>query len=245
MSWSRVLRRCLCDRETEFELIEHLFLILFYIVYFRSSEWHNSSPTQSCERLDAFGGISHKITRDFTKIAPICVCLGESCAQGKDIRICSANPDQASNQYMGSVETIATYSANDFSVDGNLRRRSGSTRSGLSSITIRRRRSTRRSGRALRQLERPISLPRVLRHYQSLNVYEGEIFSKALGTLESRRCGVFVNPQPERVRTTMIRIAPNNQWIDLEIEKTKRRSMTLRGIQFEHATKIDEKITCG
>ncbi len=57
--------------------------------------------------------------------------------------------------------------------------------------------------------------------YDSLNVYEGEDIVKERWELWNRDVAeVFLNPQPERISHYYeFEVAPNNQWIDLEIEK--------------------------
>ena len=81
-------------------------------------------------------------------------------------------------------------------------------------------------------------------HYESLNTYEGEDVSKERWELWNRDVvEVFLNPRPERVSHYYeFEVAPNNQWIDLEIEKTKTPFNDASwNSGFEHATKIDEK----
>ena len=62
--------------------------------------------------------------------------------------------------------------------------------------------------------------------YDSLNVYEGEDPAAERWQLWDRDVvEVFLNPQPERVNHYYeFEVAPNNQWIDLEIDKTRRSS---------------------
>jgi cellulose/xylan binding protein with CBM9 domain len=81
-------------------------------------------------------------------------------------------------------------------------------------------------------------------HYESLNVYEGEDISKERWELWNRDVvEVFLNPRPERISHYYeFEVAPNNQWIDLEIDKTKTPfNDAAWNSGFEHATKIDEK----
>ena len=54
---------------------------------------------------------------------------------------------------------------------------------------------------------------------------------------------VFLNPQPQRVNHYFeFEVAPNNQWIDLEIDKTKDPFNDASwNSGFEHATRIDVK----
>ena len=78
--------------------------------------------------------------------------------------------------------------------------------------------------------------------YTTLNVYEGEDSAKERWELWNRDVvEVFVNPQPERVNHYYeFEVAPNNQWIDLEIDKDKDPFNDAGwDAGFEHATRID------
>jgi hypothetical protein len=80
--------------------------------------------------------------------------------------------------------------------------------------------------------------------YDSLNVYEGEDPTVERWQLWDRDVvEVFLNPQPERVNHYYeFEVAPNNQWVDLEIDKTKEPfSDASWNSGFEHATRIDAK----
>jgi alpha-galactosidase len=80
--------------------------------------------------------------------------------------------------------------------------------------------------------------------YTTLNIYEGEDISKERWELWNRDVAeVFINPQPERVSHYYeFEVAPNNQWIDLEIDKTKTPfNDAAWDSHFDHATKIDSK----
>jgi len=78
--------------------------------------------------------------------------------------------------------------------------------------------------------------------YDSLRVYEAEDPTVERWQLWDRDVvEVFLNPQPERVNHYYeFEVAPNNQWLDLEIDKTKEpfNDMTWNS-KFEHATRID------
>jgi hypothetical protein len=54
---------------------------------------------------------------------------------------------------------------------------------------------------------------------------------------------VFINPEPERVSHYYeFEVAPNNQWIDLEIDKTKTPfNDATWDSHFDHATRIDSE----
>jgi hypothetical protein len=80
--------------------------------------------------------------------------------------------------------------------------------------------------------------------YDSLNVYQGEDPKIERWQLWDRDVAeVFLNPQPERVNHYYeFEVAPNNQWIDLEIDKTKEPfNDAAWNSGFEHATRVDTK----
>ena len=77
--------------------------------------------------------------------------------------------------------------------------------------------------------------------YATLNIYEGEDPAKERWELWNRDVvEVFVNPQPERVNHYYeFEVAPNNQWIDLEIDKDKTPFNDASwDSHFEHATRV-------
>jgi Carbohydrate family 9 binding domain-like len=81
-------------------------------------------------------------------------------------------------------------------------------------------------------------------NYDVLNVFEGEDISRERWELWTRDVAeVFLNPQPERLlHYYEFEIAPNNQWVDLEItrgEKPNHDASWNSG--FEHAVKVDVK----
>jgi cellulose/xylan binding protein with CBM9 domain len=79
-------------------------------------------------------------------------------------------------------------------------------------------------------------------HYTSLNIFQGEDPAKERWELWTRDVAeVFLNPQPERLSHYYeFEVAPNNQWIDLEIDKTKTPFNDAGwDSHFEHATHID------
>ncbi len=78
--------------------------------------------------------------------------------------------------------------------------------------------------------------------YSRLNIYEDEDAAKERWELWNRDVvEVFVNPQPERVNHYYeFEVAPNNQWIDLEIDKTKTPFNDAGwNSGFLHATHVD------
>jgi len=80
--------------------------------------------------------------------------------------------------------------------------------------------------------------------YRVLNIYEGESPEKERWELWQRDVvEVFINPQPERFNHYYeFEVAPNNQWIDLVIDLTKKPFNDAKWDSgFEHATRIDDK----
>jgi Carbohydrate family 9 binding domain-like len=81
-------------------------------------------------------------------------------------------------------------------------------------------------------------------HFDRLNTYEGEDTSKQRWELWNRDVvEVFVNPRPEHLTHYYeFEVAPNNQWIDLEIEK-KNNPFNDAGWNsgFSHASKVDSQ----
>jgi len=78
--------------------------------------------------------------------------------------------------------------------------------------------------------------------YTTLNTYEGEDPAKERWELWNRDVvEVFLNPQPGRVSHYYeFEVAPNNQWIDLEIDKTRTPfNDATWNSGFAHATRVD------
>jgi len=80
--------------------------------------------------------------------------------------------------------------------------------------------------------------------YLTLNIYEGEDPAQERWELWDRDVvEVFINPTPDcMTHYYEFEVSPNNQWIDLEIDKTKEPFNDVSwNSGFEHATRIDEK----
>ncbi len=80
--------------------------------------------------------------------------------------------------------------------------------------------------------------------YSSLNSYAGEDPAKERWKLWERDVvEVFINPRPERVNQYYeFEVAPNNQWLDLEIDLDKTPfTNEAWNSGFDHATRVDEK----
>jgi Carbohydrate family 9 binding domain-like len=81
-------------------------------------------------------------------------------------------------------------------------------------------------------------------HYSEHNIFEGEDPAKERWELWLRDVAeVFINPQPEQVpHYYEFEVAPNNQWLDLEIDKTKTPFNDASwDSHFEHAARIDTR----
>jgi Carbohydrate family 9 binding domain-like len=154
--------------------------------------------------------------------------------------------DQSENQYLSTAETAAKYSTQDFAPDAN-----------LSKKTWKQAKWIEFDHDPTGKTENPSIRTRVAAiwtdhyiyfafsgRYDSLNIYKGEDIAKERWELWNRDVvEVFLNPQPERIsRYYEFEVAPNNQWIDLEIEKTKTPFNDASwNSGFEHATRIDAK----
>ena len=80
--------------------------------------------------------------------------------------------------------------------------------------------------------------------YTELNIYAGEDPAKERWELWDRDVvEVFANPEPARVNHYYeFEVSPNNQWIDLEIDKDKDPFNDAKWDSgFEHATRVDGK----
>ena len=80
--------------------------------------------------------------------------------------------------------------------------------------------------------------------FNTLNVYEGEDISRERWELWDRDVAeVFINPQPDRMTHYYeFEVAPNNQWIDLEIDKTKNPfNDAAWNSGFSHASSVDSQ----
>jgi cellulose/xylan binding protein with CBM9 domain len=81
--------------------------------------------------------------------------------------------------------------------------------------------------------------------FDTLNVYEKENPAVERWQLWDRDVvEIFLNPQPESMNHYYeFEIAPNNQWVDLEIDKTKTPFNDMSwNSGFAHATRVDSKL---
>jgi alpha-galactosidase len=182
-----------------------------------------------------------------SRIAAICFSLliisGPWLAGSELCRPASA---QDENKYLSTLEISARYSATDFVPDGNLTKKVWKNANWIEFERD-----------ATGKIENPAVLTRVAAvwsdryvyfafsaHFDSLNIYEGEDITKERWELWNRDVvEVFLNPQPARITHYYeFEVAPNNQWIDLEIEKKKNPfNDPSWNSGFEHATQIDAK----
>ena len=80
--------------------------------------------------------------------------------------------------------------------------------------------------------------------YQHISVYKGEDPAKERWELWERDVvEVFINPEPKKVNHYYeFEVAPNNQWLDLEIDLDKKPFNDADwNSGFEHAVRVDEK----
>jgi Carbohydrate family 9 binding domain-like len=153
---------------------------------------------------------------------------------------------QSESQYLNSTETVATYSGSDFAIDGDLSKKVWKQAKWIEfdhDPTGKTENASVKTRVAAVWSDRYIYFA-FSGHYESLNVYEGEDVAKERWELWNRDVvEVFLNPEPKRISHYYeFEVAPNNQWIDLEIEKTKTPfNDAAWNSGFEHATKIDEK----
>ncbi len=153
---------------------------------------------------------------------------------------------QNDSQYLSNSETVATHSSNDFTPDGDLSKAVWKAAKWIEfdhDPTGKTENSSIKTRVAAVWTDRYIYFA-FSGHYESLNVYEGEDISKERWELWNRDVvEVFLNPRPDRITHYYeFEVAPNNQWIDLEIEKTKTPFNDASwNSGFEHATKIDDK----
>jgi alpha-galactosidase len=80
--------------------------------------------------------------------------------------------------------------------------------------------------------------------YSQINVYKGEDAAKERWELWERDViEVFLNPEPDKVNHYYeFEVAPNNQWLDLEIDLDKKPFNDAGwNSGFEHAARVDEK----
>lgn len=80
--------------------------------------------------------------------------------------------------------------------------------------------------------------------YRELNVYSGEDIAKErFGLWIKDTAEAFINPDPEHISHYYeFEVAPNNQWVDLEIDVSKKFTGNVHWDSgFEHAVKVDAK----
>lgn len=155
-----------------------------------------------------------------------------------------ADAAEAGESYSSRVSTVARRSSKDFTPDGDLAKNIWKRARWVEFAHD-------LSGRS----KHPLAATRVAAvwtdhfvyfafwcRYDRLNVYEGEDAAKERWELWNRDVAeVFLNPAPERISHYYeFEVAPNNQWIDLEIEKKNDPFNDASwNSGFEHATRID------
>jgi hypothetical protein len=151
---------------------------------------------------------------------------------------------QGENPYSSDAETAATYSRHDFVPDANL---SKDVWKQAKWVEFDRDPTGKTENPSVRTQVAAVWTDHYIYfafsgRFDSLNIYEGEDIAKERWELWNRDVvEVFLNPQPERISHYYeFEVAPNNQWIDLEIDKTKTPfNDPSWNSGFEHATRID------
>ena len=146
--------------------------------------------------------------------------------------------------YVSHSQFVSTYTPQDFVPDGDL---SKSPWRAASWVKVSRDAFTRaelpQSATEIASLWTPAYVYFAYRcKYTCLNVYEGKDPTKDFWTLWDRDVvEVFLNPQPERMKHYYeFEVAPNNLWIDLEIDLAKKPFNDPNwNSGFEHATHLD------
>jgi hypothetical protein len=155
-------------------------------------------------------------------------------------------PAQDQDKYLSSAQTSAKYSSADFVPDGDLSKKIWKN---APWITFDHDASGKTATPSVQTRVAAVWTEHYIyfafsAHYESLNTYDGEDVTKERWELWNRDgVEVFLNPQPERMTHYYeFEVAPNNQWIDLEIEKMKTPFNDASwNSGFEHATRIDTK----
>lgn len=162
------------------------------------------------------------------------------------LQVAAARPMTPQSPYTGRVRIKSKCLAKDFVPDGDLSKPAWRHASWVRfDHSMSGRRHFPQAKTAVASLWTPAFLYFAFRcHYTTLNVYEGEDPAKERWELWNRDVAeIFLNPQPERVNHYYeFEVAPNNQWIDLEIDKDKTPFNDASwNSGFEHATKVDAK----
>jgi len=219
----------------------------FYIVYFRLSKWDKGiAPASGRTRPDDFS--AHLATEETGMTRPIRTPVLWLCALGLVAGFLSTRREAAgapASVYTSDSRAQAIHASEDFAIDGDL------------SKEIWRRAAwfeydhDPSGGQHYPQARTRAAVVWTSTHvyvafacrYESLNVFTGEDTSKERWELWNKDVAeVFLNPQPARVNHYYeFEIAPNNQWIDLEIDKDKTPfNDAAWNSGFEHATRTDE-----
>lgn len=148
------------------------------------------------------------------------------------------------NAYSSKIRIVAKLSPKDFAVDGDLGKPVWSKAAWVRfDHDMRGRKHYPRAQTEVAAAWTASSVYLAYRcHYTSLNVYENEDPSRERWELWERDVvEAFINPTPERVNHYYeFEVAPNNQWLDLEIDKDKTPFNDASwNSDFEHSTRID------
>jgi len=168
-------------------------------------------------------------------------------ASGGDLMVeAAAKPGSQPQTYVSNSRFISRFTTQDFVPDGNLAKAAWRV---ASWVEVERDAFNRvklpQAATEIASLWTPAYVYFAYRcKYTTLNLFEGKDPSKDFDTLWDRDVvEVFLNPHPEHMRHYYeFEVAPNNLWIDLEIDLDKKPFGNVQWDSgFEHATNIDAK----
>lgn len=155
-----------------------------------------------------------------------------------------SKPMNANSPYTSNLQTVAPHSSEDFAPDGNLEKSIWKNAKWLKfdhdPFTLKHFPGAETAVASLWTSEYVYFAFRC--KYATLNTYEGEDPAKERWELWNRDVvEVFANPEPEHVNHYYeFEVAPNNQWVDLEIDLDKTPFNDAKWDSgFEHATRVD------
>lgn len=182
------------------------------------------------------------LTRKYSAAAlPFLVLVFFLRSEGKPHGAAATTPD---SPYTSDLATTAKLSPEDFAPDGNLEKQVWKEAEWVRfDHDVTGQKEYPQAGTEVAALWTPTRVYFAFRSkYSTLNIYAGEDPSRERWELWGRDVvEVFANPTPQRVNHYYeFEVAPNNQWVDLEIDKDKTPSADARwDSHFDHATRLD------
>jgi Carbohydrate family 9 binding domain-like len=178
----------------------------------------------------------------FACAAMVCVVLGIPCL---GLQMGNSSPNQpAAKAEMHHPVIVSTFSPRDIRPDGELNKPFWLTarRVSFDQAGFTRTPYPQSETRLASRWTREYLYLAFWCHYQSLNIFNGEDpKAERWGLWDKDVVEAFIAPDPARPSNYFeFEVAPNNQWIDLEIDLTRRPFNNAQwNSGFEHATRID------